>query len=157
MSSGRFARALGLLTVCVVLGSTATASAQVVPGWLQDHTEQWYAAFNAGDAPAMAKLYAADAVLSLQGEVFEGRRAIEAFHAMNFQQASFKCTYTIKGTTTVDKIAAVWGDDACTDTPKGAGVVGHWQGHWLTVYQFEADGSWMIVRDSAEDARPSRR
>jgi len=27
-----------------------------------------------------------------------------------------------------------------------------WKGRWLTVYQLQPDGSWMIVRDSGEDA-----
>jgi uncharacterized protein (TIGR02246 family) len=133
------------------------AQAQLVPGWINDRTEQWYGAFNAGDAAAMGRLYAPDAVLALQGEVYTGRPAIEAFHRMNFATARFECTYAIKGTSVVDKVAAVWGDDACTDTPKRGGPSEKWQGRWLTVYQLEPDGNWLIVRDSAEDARPSAR
>jgi len=134
------------------------ARAQLVPGWITDRTEQWYSAFNAGDAAAMGRLYAPDAVLALQGEVYQGRPAIEAFHRMNFESARFDSTFSIKGTSVVDKVAAVWGDDACIDTPKAANrPPARWQGHWLTVYQLEADGRWLIVRDSAEDARPSAR
>ena len=138
---------------CIVLHGIAWA--QLVPGWLKDRTEQWYSAFNAGDAEAMGSLYASDAVLALQGHVYQGRAAIQAFHKENFATARFDCTFSIKGTTVVDRVAAVWGDDACTDTPRAGGPSEKWQGRWMTVYQLEADGSWMIVRDSAEDARPS--
>src|SRR6478672_615139 len=83
------------------------ARAQLVPGWISDRTEQWYAAFNAGNAAAMGRLYAPDAVLALQGEVYQGQPAIEAFHRMNFETARFDCTFSIKGTSVVDKVAAV--------------------------------------------------
>ena len=45
----------------------------------------------------MARLYTADAVLLLQGQIFEGRPAIEAFHKANFAAARFNCTWTING------------------------------------------------------------
>src|SRR5439155_19975204 len=70
--------------------------------------------------------------------------------------ARFNCTWTINRNAIVDKAAAVLGDDSCIDTPKAGGPSGEWKGHWLTVYQQQADGSWMIVRDSAEDARLQR-
>jgi len=142
------------VALCTV-ATVHSAFAQLIPGWIQDHTDQWYAAFNAGDATAMGRLYSPDAVLTLQGEMYEGRVAIEAFHRDNFAQAKFECTFKILGATIVDRVAAVWGEDTCVDTPKGAGKVGNWQGHWMTVYQLQPNGNWMIVRDSAEDARPS--
>ena len=156
MCTRKLACLAGIVLLGATLGVSTSASAQVVPGWLKDHTEKWYTAFNAGDSAAMARLYTADAVLLLQGQVFEGRPAIEAFHKGNFAAARFNCTWTINGNTIVDKVAAVWGDDSCIDTPKAGGPPGDWKGHWLTVYQQQADGSWMIVRDSAEDARLQR-
>lgn len=153
MTMSNRACAIALLVAGALAGRPGSAAAQIIPGWLKDHTDQWYAAFNAGDPAAMGRMYAPDAVLSLQGEVFEGRTAIEAFHKDNFAKAQFKCTFSIKGTATVDRIATVWGDDTCVDTPRAGGPPGNWQGHWLTVYQFEPDGTWKIVRDSAEDAR----
>jgi len=131
----------------------AVVKAQGVPGWVEERTRMWYDAFNGGDPVAMGSLYAADAVLLLQGQVFQGRTAIEAFHRSNFGVARFDCTWTIDGMSAVDKLAVVWGTDTCEDTPKSGGALQHWRGRWLMVYQRQSDGSWMIVRDSGEDAR----
>ena len=100
--------------------------------WAKDRTAKWYAAFNAGDASAMIQLYASDAVLLLQGETFNGRGAIEKFHTGNFAKVRYSCTYTIESVSMVDNLAAIWGDDACVETPK-SGAPPRWQGRWLTV------------------------
>ena len=68
------------------------------------------------------------------------------------QQHTIDCTWTIEGMSTVDKVAAVWGNDSCLDTPRTGGAAVSWKGRWLTVYQLQPDGSWMIVRDSGEPA-----
>lgn len=129
------------------------ASAQAILDWAKDHTAKWYTAFNAGDVPAIVQLYASDAVLLLQGETFSGRGAIEAFHTANFAKVRYSCTWTIDSVSMVDNLAAVWGDDACTETPKSGAPSQSWQGRWLTVYQLQPDGSWLIVRDSGEEAK----
>jgi uncharacterized protein (TIGR02246 family) len=145
---------LGVLAVlCGVLAGSRPAVAQGPPAWAQERTRQWYAAFNAGDAVAIGRLYAPDAVLLIEGMTHAGHDAVQAFHAANFETARFDCTWTIVGLTTVDKLAAVWGEDACVDSPKTAGPAQSWKGHWLMVYQRQPDGSWLIVRDSGEDAR----
>ena len=118
-----------------------------------DHTAKWYTAFNAGDVPAIVELYASDAVLLLQGETFNGRGAIEAFHRGNFDKVRYSCTFTIESVSRVDNLAAIWGDDACVETPKSGAPAQSWQGRWLTVYQLQPDGSWLIVRDSGEEAK----
>ena len=147
---------MGIVLLGAMGGSSSSTFARAVPEWAQDHTKQWYAAFNAGDAARITKLYAADAVLLLQDQSFEGRAAIEAFHTGNFEKARFTCTWAIDGVSTVDKLAAVWGDDSCVATPKSGGAPQRWKGHWLTVYQLQPDGSWIIVRDSGEETRPRR-
>src|ERR1700704_5983546 len=119
------------------------ASAQAILEWAKDHTAKWYAAFNAGDASAIIPLYASDAVLLLQGETFNGRGAIEAFHRGNFTKVRYSCTWTIESVSMVDHLAAIWGDDACVETPTAGGPSHSWQGRWLTVYQLQPDGSWL--------------
>ena len=89
-----------------------------MPEWVGQRTAALYAAFGSGDAVAMSRLYASDAVLLLQGEVFEGRAAIEAFQKGNFEKAQFTCSWKVLGVVTVDKLATVWGEDSCADTPK---------------------------------------
>ena len=152
-------RRLSLCAAAVValllgtVGNSRPASAQEILEWAKDHTAKWYAAFNAGDVSAIVQLYASDAVLLLQGETFNGRGAIEAFHAGNFAKVRYSCTWTIESVSIVDHLAAVWGDDACVETPKSGAPSQAWQGRWLTVYQQQPDGSWLIVRDSGEEAK----
>ena len=144
---------VGVALFAATVGHSRPASAQAILEWAKDHTAKWYAAFNAGDVPAIVQLYASDAVLLLQGETFNGRGAIEAFHTGNFAKVRYNCTYTIESVSMVDHIAAVWGDDACVETPKSGALPQAWQGRWLTVYQLQPDGSWLIVRDSGEEAK----
>jgi uncharacterized protein (TIGR02246 family) len=144
---------VGVALFAGTLGHSRPASAQAILEWAKDHTAKWYAAFNAGDVPAIVQLYASDAVLLLQGETFNGRGAIEAFHRGNFEKVRYSCTFTIESVSRVDNLAAIWGDDACVETPKSGAPVQAWQGRWLTVYQLQPDGSWLIVRDSGEEAK----
>ena len=144
---------VGVALVVGMVGSSRPASAQAILEWAKDHTAKWYAAFNAGDVPAIVQLYTSDAVLLLQGETFNGRGAIEAFHRGNFAKVRYSCTWTIDSVSMVDHLAAVWGDDACVETPKSGAPSQAWQGRWLTVYQLQPDGSWLIVRDSGEEAK----
>ena len=143
----------GVVLFVGTIGNSRATSAQAILEWAKDHTAKWYAAFNAGDVPAIVQLYASDAVLLLQGETFNGRGAIEAFHTGNFAKVRYSCTWTIDSVSMVDNLAAVWGDDACVETPKSGAPPQSWQGRWLTVYQLQPDGSWLIVRDSGEEAK----
>jgi uncharacterized protein (TIGR02246 family) len=144
---------VGIALLAAIVGNPRPVSAQAILEWAKDHTAKWYAAFNAGDASAIIELYASDAVLLLQGESFNGRGAIEAFHKGNFAKVRYSCTYTIDSVSMVDNLAAVWGDDACVETPTSGAPSQSWQGRWLTVYQLQPDGSWLIVRDSGEEAK----
>jgi uncharacterized protein (TIGR02246 family) len=144
---------VGVALFAGTVGHSRPASGQAILEWAKDRTAKWYAAFNAGDASAMIQLYASDAVLLLQGETFNGRGAIEAFHTGNFAKVRYSCTYTIESVSMVDNLAAIWGDDACVETPKSGAPPQSWQGRWLTVYQLQPDGSWLIVRDSGEEAK----
>jgi uncharacterized protein (TIGR02246 family) len=144
---------VGVALFAGTVGHSRPASAQAILEWAKDHTAKWYTAFNAGDVPAIVQLYASDAVLLLQGETFNGRGAIEAFHRGNFEKVRYSCTFTIESVSRVDNLAAIWGDDACTETPKSGAPAQSWQGRWLTVYQLQPDGSWLIVRDSGEEAK----
>jgi uncharacterized protein (TIGR02246 family) len=136
-----------------VLGQEKPSPEPVAP-WARQQTERWYAAFNAGDAGALVRMYAPDAVLLLQGQQFQGRAGIEAFHRISFERADFTCTWTIERFSTVGALAVVAGSDSCAETSKSGGQVRSWKGQWITVYQQQPDGSWMIVRDSGAEDRP---
>lgn len=145
--------AAGVALLVGMVGNSRPATAQAILEWAKDHTAKWYAAFNAGDASAIIQLYASDAVLLLQGETFNGRGPIEAFHKRNFEKVRYSCTWTIDSVSMVDNLAAVWGEDACVETPTSGAPSQSWRGRWLTVYQLQPDGSWLIVRDSGEEAK----
>jgi uncharacterized protein (TIGR02246 family) len=112
---------------------------------------RWYAAFNAGDAAGLSRLYAPDAALILRQEVFQGRAAIEAFHEENFAKIEARCRFTIEGVSSTARLGAVWGEDDCSGTPRAGGATLKWRVRWLTVFQQQPDGTWLIVRDSGEE------
>ena len=73
------------LVICLVL-IAGPAMAQQKPS-IQKANEEWMAAFNKGDAAAVAALYAEDAyVLPAGAEMAKGRRAIETFWKKTVQQ-----------------------------------------------------------------------
>ena len=144
---------LAAMTPALVLAQDRPSSEPVAP-WAQQQTDRWYTAFNAGDAGALVRMYAPDAVLLLQGQQFQGRAGIEAFHRASFEKADFTCTWAIERFSTVGALAVVAGTDSCAETSKSGGQVRSWKGRWLTIYQQQPDGSWMIVRDSGAEDRP---
>ena len=129
------------------------AAAQNIPEWARERTTAWYNAFNSGNATALANMHTTDAVLLLAGITMEGRQAIERFHAGQFAKVSFNCNWTIQGVSVVYRLGVVWGTDICTETPKGAAKPVKWNGRFMTIYQLQADGTWMIIRDTGEEDR----
>lgn len=136
--------------------STAPSSlrAQGVPTWAQEVNETWYAAFHAGDAAALMRLYASDAVLLLPDQTLRGRAAIEAYQSGNFQKTRYSCKWGIDGVQAAGRHAAVLGHDACVESPKAGGAGRTVKNRWLTVFERQTDGSWLIVRDSPEEVKP---
>ena len=74
-----------LIAVLLVL-SGAPALAQTKPA-IQKLNDQWAAAFNKGDAAALAAMYTPDAyVLPAGADMVQGRNAIQTFMAQTAQQ-----------------------------------------------------------------------
>jgi uncharacterized protein (TIGR02246 family) len=146
-------RVLSGLVIVLLAGVSGSrpAAGQVGPTWAEEHMGRWYAAFNAGDAAALSRLYAVDAALVLREQVYLGRDAIEAFHKENFAKVVATCEFAIEGVSSTSRLGAVWGEDDCTGTPRAGGVPFKWRVRWLTVFQQQPDGAWLIVRDSGED------
>jgi len=141
---------LGVVLCAVPL----SAGAQTTPPWAQQVNEKWYAAYNAGDAPALAKLYLADAVILLPDQTVKGRPAIETYQGGNFKKTGYACTWAIDGVQVAGRQAAVLGHDSCVETPKAGGAPKTVKSRWLTVFERQADGSWMIARDASEEIKP---
>jgi uncharacterized protein (TIGR02246 family) len=133
------------------LFSTALVTAQTtVPSWAKDLNDKWYAALHAGDAAALSKMYTADAVVLSPTQAVRGRSAIEAYQRKDFAQISHKCKWTVVGAQATAKLTAIWGTDVCTETPKSGGSARTSKSRWLTVFERQPDGSWLIARDSFE-------
>src|SRR3989442_14757143 len=76
---------IAYLVVCLVLVA-GSAMAQQKPS-IQKANEEWMAAFNKGDAAAVAALYSEDAYILPNGaEMAKGRRAIEAYFKNSVRQ-----------------------------------------------------------------------
>ena len=72
-------RWIAALGFCVAVTCAGSAFAQSKAA-IQKLNDEWTAAFNKGDAAAVAAMYAADAyVLPPGGDLVQGRKAIEAF------------------------------------------------------------------------------
>ena len=80
-------RRIAILVWCLGVFFTGQAVAQNV-ATIQKLNDKWTAAFNKGDAAAVAAMYTEDAyVLPPGGDMVKGRSAIEAFWKQTAQQA----------------------------------------------------------------------
>ena len=84
-------RAILVLTFLMLAAVPALAQSKAT---MQQLNDRWAAAFNKGDAAAVAAMYTADAyVLPAGAEMIKGRPAIEAMWRQNMQQiGNVKCT-----------------------------------------------------------------
>jgi uncharacterized protein (TIGR02246 family) len=115
----------------------------------------WFKAYNAGDADAVAALYADDAVLSIPGAPpARGRAAIREAFVKDIAAAANSGTYGQGPKSDVaisGDLAYEWNTFTVTD--KGGATVD--TGKYLTVYA-RKDGKWAIVRDMwNSDAAPA--
>lgn len=146
----RFPWRVPVLVTVMMASAVCSASAQTIPDWARERTTAWYNAFNAGNATDLANMHAPDAVLLVGGITMEGKDAIQRFHASQFEQVRFDCAWTIQGVNVVHRLAAIWGTDTCTETPKSGPGTRKFNGRFMTMYQLQADGTWMVIRDTGE-------
>ena len=90
----RFAGYAACLGLAVGLGLFASPAVAQTKAAIQQLADQWAAAFNNGDAAAVAAMYTKDAyVLPAGGEMVQGRAAIEALWRKDMEQlGDVKCT-----------------------------------------------------------------
>lgn len=153
-TSWTFRCALGIGMLAAVGLGPLPVQAQATPGWAKSALEVWFAAFHGGDAGALSRLYLSDAVLLEPEETFRGREAIRAHYGKAFREARSECTWVIEGVDTVGRQAAVWGQQTCLESPKPRGSTRTVRGRWLTIFEHQADGSWLIARDAGEAIQP---
>jgi ketosteroid isomerase-like protein len=114
-----------------------------VPEELAPIIPAWAVAFNAGDAAAVANLYAEDAVrMPPAGEFQRGREAIAADVA---NYAGISIELEAYGGLLEGKVASQWGRFKLTGTAEDGTAV-EYSGRWMNALKKTADG-WKIYRD----------
>ena len=132
------------------LPSATAQQAPVVPKWAKDFLQSWYAVYNAGDAAGVASLFTADGTLGPD----KGRAAIAASLEKAFAATRYRCEGKFDGLRELNGLAAAWGVETCTETPKSKGQPVATKERWLIVFEHQADGKWLILRETWEDLKP---
>ena len=146
---GSFIMLVGLVGLVSVRAQSISA-----PGWAQDQLAAWYEAFNAGEAKAVAALYAMDAtIVPPDTAPIRGRAAIEAYHTKIHRETKFACSGSFDAFKVAANTAVAWGHDDCTETPRAGGAAKKTKSLWISVYEKQADGKWIIIRDVAESVK----
>lgn len=114
------------------------------PEWALEGLADWYEAFNARDAEALADLYAGDA----RTGGGQGRAGIIASFQAGWAEADETCEGGYDGFRLVGGVAAGWGRDFCMD--RETGEVSSIS-RWLTFHEQQPDGSWLMIRDWGEE------
>jgi uncharacterized protein (TIGR02246 family) len=106
------------------------------------------AAFNAGDARAMARLIDGNAVWLPPGRASSvGKDAITTVYADYFKKFRSKIELKAGDIQVGNGYAFMSSDFSRDDSPKAGGTVKKVSGHYLFVLKKQADGTWRIVRD----------
>jgi ketosteroid isomerase-like protein len=124
------------IAVAVLLGIPATVAAQTGTDdakAIQRAADQWMAAYNAGDAAAVAKMYSEDARLSTAMGTADGRPAIEQYFK-NEMAAGMKMQNII-----VEKSQRFGDVDYSQGTFTASAPAGQITGHWLTFGKCSGD------------------
>jgi len=109
--------------------------------------DQWIAAFNAGDADALAITYADDAVsLPPEGPPVVGREAIVQGLRDMFSQYAATQTATVDEVAVFGDVAMVRGTWSTRQTPKEGGTEVVRSGKWMELQKRQDDGSWKTWR-----------
>jgi uncharacterized protein (TIGR02246 family) len=139
-----------LLTACMVL-----FTAPLVAQGVKTLDEAWVKAAKAGDADALVKLYAPDAVLYMPDEMrakgtAEIRESFKKFLGANTVR---EMTLTYDYTTSSGNLAASSGHFSMTVEPKAGGAAQTMEGRFTSVATRKG-GKWMYVVDHASAPMP---
>ena len=137
--------AIGLL---LAFATPALAQEQDDAAAIQTLTEEWTAAFNAGDATTLAAWYADDAVrMPPNAPAYTGPEAAkEAFRRL-FEQFSGELTWPTEEIVVADGWAFHRGTYTIRLTPVAGGEVIGESGKVIVIFRRQPDGSWKIARE----------
>lgn len=135
-----------LLVACVPVGQQDTEAADVAA--IRALLAEYDALANAGDAAALAELYAEDVIhMPPDAASHVGRGAVlaameEMFGANTLQLTSVADEIEVTGDLAFVRIT--WDE---TIAPKAGGDTEQMHGNWLVILKRQADGSWKLWRD----------
>jgi uncharacterized protein (TIGR02246 family) len=138
----RIAAALAALALALPLTASAQAAGDV-RAQIEKADQAWQAAYNAGDAAALAALYAEDAKVMAPGsETVSGRAAIQDFFKQDLAQGAKNALTTNEVLSGGDYATSIGGYVA---TAADGSHLDH--GTYMTVFK-KVDGAWKIYRDT---------
>lgn len=139
----RVALGVAALALAFSLPAMAQAGATDLRTEISKMDQAWQAAYNSGNAAALAALYAEDAKLMAPGaEAVTGRAAIQALFAQDIARGSKNALTTVEVFGGGDFAIAVGG---WVETGADGAHKDH--GSYVTVYK-RAGGDWKIYRDT---------
>lgn len=147
----RFHLAMPLLATMLVSacgGGSSQPAASTDPAPINDLRNRYVAAYNAGDAAALALLFTEDAVsLPDHRPALVGRAAIQRDFEQMFAQFAATLSVTPSDTAITGDMGHEHGTYSVTLTPKAGGDAVTNSGKYLVVFERQADGSWLLHHD----------
>jgi uncharacterized protein (TIGR02246 family) len=136
----------------IVLAAACSGSPEVPTAGdtapIDDVRNRYIAGYNAGDAAAVAALFAEDAIsMPDHHATLEGRAAIESYLRDLFMQYSASTTITPGETEVIGDIAHEHGSFTVTLTPKAGGTAMTETGKYLVILKKGSDGTWLLHHD----------
>lgn len=109
--------------------------------------DEWYAAYNSGDADKLVSLYSDDALIMGYGEPTQvGKEAILASFKEGFEKYDLHVDNGIIEDVRVSgDLGMARGTDYGTMTPKDGGEPIKGNVRWVAVYERQADGTWKTI------------
>ena len=134
----------------------ATPSTEEDTAKIDQLRDSFIAAFNSGDAAAVANNYASDAVALPQNQpAMAGHDAILNYNKTLFDTFTAKIAIKSEETKVSGDLAFDRGTYTMELTPKGKGAPISDEGKYLVILQRQADGSWKVFRDMDNSSKPA--
>ena len=154
---GRFTATLAgiVLAACQPTSAPGEKAAAHDPAPIHALRDQFVAAFNAGDAAAVANCYTDDAILMLAHyPAFAGKQAIQGAFQSLFQTGAIKLTMTAQEIQIAGDWAYERGYSSMTVMPKAGNQPIQDSRKYLVILKRLPDGSWKAHRDTDSSNLP---
>lgn len=143
--------AIGAVVLASACGGAApeqAASTPADPAPINDVRASYQAAYNAGDAAAVAALFTDDAIsMPDHHSALEGKAAIQQYLEQIFSQYTATISITPADTEITGDVAHEHGSFSITVTPKAGGNTVTDGGKYIVILKRQSDGAWKIHHD----------